>query len=232
MNSSLSFDLAQWMLPGQRPSDWHAPTPIELLPALRGRYPTCLDETLLSVQLVNRPTEHRSPWHLIAVRAGQRQYEADAMEVAGHPGRDHYFGDVPAQAYTWQLLDALLDSSRVAACQSAAEIFQPATYHLMQRIERDALDARLEFLTAEHPPDRVLSHRCWSNASKSPPRWTWFNLPWPASRPNLPSAYGVSGPAGCPRVLVSMMRAAATSIDEPRPLKERRRPEVSPRELD
>lgn len=137
------------MLPGQRPSDWNASTPIDILPALRVRYPECIDDSVLGVQVVNRALDGHSNWQFVVVRHWS-DTQVPAISVTQERGDGYDFSDWPVEAYPDEVLRTALQTDRIVALQESLGIFKPAAFDMMRRIQEDACDAQENWLKHEH----------------------------------------------------------------------------------
>lgn len=143
------MNLERCMLPGQRPSDWIPSTPIDILPALRIRYPNCIDDSVSGVQLVNRPVGGHSDWQFVVVR-DCFDTQAPAMPVTEDRGDGYDFSDWPIEEYPGDVLQTVLQTNRIVALQNTLGIFKPAAFDMMRRIQEDARETEEDWLKHEH----------------------------------------------------------------------------------
>lgn len=158
----MNINFERCMLPGQRPSDWTAPAPIDILPALRLCYPGCIDDVVLEVQVVNRIDVGRSNWHFFVTKDFTTA-DVPVISVTEDRGDGYDFSDLPADVYPSDVILTILQSDRLQALQNTLGIFKPAAFDMMRRIQSDAYESQGDFLRSEHLPRvdffrRVASH--------------------------------------------------------------------------
>jgi hypothetical protein len=132
------FDFRNYLLPGQRPWEWQALSPIELLPALRGCYPGCIDETVLSVQLVNEKRDIDRPsssWCFDVMQTGDRIRQVPVVAVTDDRGDNYDFSDTPTREFPWELLERIFYIDRAVALQKALQIFKDDAFEMMKRLD-------------------------------------------------------------------------------------------------
>lgn len=134
-------------LPDQRPGSWQPDMPIDCLHALRLRFPGCLNDRLLCLQLINSAWPESIEWGFRLVDLnGEKVIPFQAIADAYGDGYD--YSDWKPEEFPSGLLNDIRAPSRLQALQDTLGIFKIDSFEFLHRITADAADAAEKVILA------------------------------------------------------------------------------------
>lgn len=150
------FDFWPWLLPADRSRNGHHGGAIELLPAIRHRFPGCVSDGVVSVRLVTvTPDKPVTAWAVQITEFDEGQASlcersVDDLVCITQNAGDHYdFSDHPSTEFPAAVIAALLKPGVELAFGVTLGIFRPQSMRMLRQMADSMTDAALHHAQAE-----------------------------------------------------------------------------------